>query len=194
MDEKRASRDEDARAVSACRRGDPGAYRFLVEKYQGRLYALAYGIVLERFAAEDVVQEAFIRGYRSLGTFRGESGFYTWIYRIARNLALDSLRRRRPEVSYEDARAVETPAGGERVDRNLRRKELQLKVRQALAELSPQQRDALVLREWEGLSYREIARAAGCSIGTVMSRIHYARQRVAESLREYWDGEEGRGE
>jgi len=88
---------------------------------------------------------------------------------------------------------VETPAGGERVDRNLRRKELQLKVRQALAELSPQQRDALVLREWEGLSYREIARSAGCSLGTVMSRIHYARQRVAESLREYWDGEEGRG-
>jgi len=179
---------EDLRVISACRAGDFEQYRVLVEKYQGRLYAMAYAVVLDRGTAQDVVQEALIKGFRSLKKFRGDSGFYTWIYRIARNLAIDAIRRRRPEVPYEDSREVNCASAPERPDASLKRKELQEMVREAMSQLTPQQRAVLVLREWEGLSYREMAERLNCSLGTVMSRLHYAREKLADRLRQKMGG------
>ena len=187
---------DDLELVNRCREGDIDSFRGLVEKYQQRLYLLIYGIVLDREQARDLAQEAFLKAYRSLGSFRGRSSFYTWLYRIAFNLALDAKRKRsgREMMEYDDTRhcePVQAPGGDfPRPDRILLGKELRERLLAGLESLSLPQRTAIVLREWEGRSYDEIAGIMKCSRGTVMSRLHYGREKLRKLLRPYLSGEE----
>jgi len=181
----------DEELIRRTRRGDRTAFQELVEKYQQRIYAVAYGLLGNRENALDAVQEAFIKAYKSLDSFRGRSGFYTWLYRIATNAAIDLGRKesRRGEVSFREelepdeekgeypvAPASENPADA------LMRKELGEQIEDAIQKLPPEQRTTIVLREIEGLSYREIAKVMKCSQGTVMSRLHYGRKRLQQLL------------
>jgi RNA polymerase sigma-70 factor (ECF subfamily) len=184
----------ESEIIARARDGDHEAFRLLVQRYQGRAYRLALRIMGDEDLAQDVVQEAFLKAYGSLGRFEGRSKFYTWLYRLVFNLCIDSKRRDRsaghvewseeqplepaPEAGaagYGDPR-IATPSGA------LERKELRELMAQAIEALPEDARRTLVLREVDGLSYAEIARSLGVPKGTVMSRLHYARRRVRAAL------------
>jgi RNA polymerase sigma-70 factor (ECF subfamily) len=183
----------DADVVAQARCGDHAAFRILVERYQGRAYRLALRVLRDEDEAQDAVQDAFVKAYRSLARFQGRAGFYTWLYRIVMNQCLDRKRRDRSgrqvewneEVDLEGARdpALDTP-GPSGPYRELARSELRELVGSAIATLPDDARRTLELREIDGLSYQEIAEALGVPKGTVMSRLHYARRRVRAALQE----------
>ncbi|MEM1023869.1 MAG: sigma-70 family RNA polymerase sigma factor [Myxococcota bacterium] len=172
--------------VEAARRGDRRAYGKLVDAYQRRVYALAFGIVRQPDDAWDVAQEAFVKAYRNLEAFNGESSFFTWLYRITTNLAIDHVRaRKRRRTDGLDA-APELPADASAdPDHHLGRDELARVLRAAMDQLSEKHRAIIVLREIEGLSYDEMAEVLGIRKGTVMSRLFHARQNLQEILRPY---------
>jgi RNA polymerase sigma-70 factor (ECF subfamily) len=189
-------READQALVERVQAGDKQAYGLLVAKYQRKLLRLVSRLVRDPAEAEDVVQEAFIKAYRALAGFRGDSAFYTWLYRIAINAAKNWLAangRRAPtstELDNEDAesygesdllRDVDTP------ERLLMTKQIGETVNNALAELSGELRAAISLREIDGLSYEEIAQVMDCPIGTVRSRIFRARETIAAKLRPLLD-------
>ena len=160
--------------IEAARNGDMDAFRALVELNQRRLVGLAFGIVRNREDAEDLVQEALVRAWRSLANFDGRSQFSTWLYRIVVNVCIDHLRRRRLEtLSLDEHRGASIDPRNSLAGAGLRDR-----LSRALDELSPAHRAVLTLREVEGLSYKEIAVAVGCSLGTVMSRLFHARRRM----------------
>ncbi|MCR5084943.1 MAG: RNA polymerase sigma factor RpoE [Succinivibrionaceae bacterium] len=181
---------QDAAIVRRVQRGDKDAYNLLVIKYQHRIIEVAGKFVGERSDALDIAQEAFIKAYRSIGGFRGESSFYTWLYRIAVNVAktfLESNSRRRsdldvdaPETEAQDTggalRSDETPEGV------IESEELRQVIAQALRELPDDLRQAITLREIEGMSYDDIAVIMKTPIGTVRSRIFRARQFIEERM------------
>ena len=182
--------------VQRAREGDREAFRELVERYQRKIAALAVGMLRNREDALDVVQETFTKAFQSLDRFKGDSSFYTWIYRIAVNLSIDHQRRdaKMPQVPLEPAdRSVESeqdlpafvPEGDERDDpfRLTQDAEIREQLAQAIAELTPEHRAAILLREVDGLSYEEISRVMDCPKGTVMSRLHYARRQLQVRLR-----------
>jgi len=185
-------RDQDELIASA-RRGDRGALNRLLADARPRLLAVAMRIVRDGDEAEDVVQEALLKVCRSLARFEGRSSFSTWLHRITVNAALDRLRRgssRRDRVApgaqghNDDERA---PARADLVDdetpeRELSRRETGAVVRGALERLQPIHRDVLVLREFDGESYRDLARLVRCPVGTVMSRLHHARHKLVDEL------------
>lgn len=187
-----AAEDEADRVlVQAVLDGDATAYRGLVERYQERVYTVVYGLVRNREDARDLSQEAFVRAYQNLKTFRVESSFYTWLYRIAMNTALDHLRRqkmRRHEAYEEGVATRETGSvmgdGAHRDSptRNLERKQLHARLMAALDELPEDQRQVIVLREVDGLSYKEISDVMEIPEGTVMSRLYYARRKLKSAL------------
>ncbi len=186
----------DAEAIARARAGDHDAFRVLVERYQGRAYRLALRVLRDEEQARDVVQEGFLKVYRSLDGFEGRSGFYTWLYRVVMNLCIDARRRDRSgqHVEWDDevARDAAVDAAPDAVsplrqemagpEGELERAELRAAVGRAMEALPEDARQTLVLREIEGLSYAEIARALGIPKGTVMSRLHHARRRVREAL------------
>jgi len=201
QEEKQTS---DKQLVLRAQKGDANAYRELVERYQSRAHAVAMGVVGNYQDAEDIAQEAFVKAYKSLDSFRGQSSFYTWLYRIVFNLSIDLSRKayRRSEFGTETQGAMDavvstsTNAGAYMAtiggpDERLRRTEIRVRFKQAMAELSEEHRVVIVLREIEGLSYTEISDVVGCSKGTVMSRLHHARKRLQKSLA---DIAPGRGE
>jgi len=153
--------------------------------YQRKIYSLLYGMVWNREDALELTQEVFVKAYRSIKGFRMASSFYTWLYRIAVNLALDFRRQRvaNPEIQKE----VDPPNGGG-PDASLLRKELNAQINRTLGHLPPQQRAVLLFREVEGLTYKEIAKVMGCRLGTVMSRLHYAREGMRRALAPYLKG------
>ncbi len=184
---------EDKEIVRACKKGDVQAFRLLVEKYQGRNYGVAYGILRNREDALEVSQEAFIKAYRSIRGFRGKSSFGTWLFRITTNKAIDFIRRNKKHRNLEERDwnrtlipSNEVTGRGEhtRDPRDLLvDKELRNTLELAMNQLSPKQRTVIVLREVEGLSYDEISKTLGCPKGTVMSRLHGARARLREILK-----------
>ena len=191
QDERAASREADAEMLRAVLAGDATAYRGLVEKYQGRVYSLIYGMVRNREDARDLTQEAFVKAYRSLETFRLEAGFYTWMYRIAMNLAIDFVRKRkrREVVGFDETIAQRDDDGDiaevhheEGPGRALERKQTLARIMDAMEELPEDQRQVVLLRELEGLSYKEIADVMGIPEGTVMSRLFYARKKLQKLL------------
>lgn len=180
--------------------GDQEAFRELVEKYQRRVLGVVTGMLHDREAALEVTQETFIKAYRSLGGFKGDASFYTWIYRIAVNLAIDHQRRewRRPMADSVRPGSGEEGGPAESILDRLRDEhpgadpfqatkdsELRERVRQAIDELTPDHRAVILLREVEGLSYEEISQVMQCSKGTVMSRLHYARKKLQAQLKEF---------
>jgi RNA polymerase sigma-70 factor (ECF subfamily) len=183
----------DEELVEQARRGDAEAFRTLVERYYQKVHAMTAGMVRNRDDALELTQETFVHLHRALGGFRFSAKFSTWLYRIVTNLCIDHFRRagRAPQpmplVSREeDAEPVEWPdPDAEAPDQAAYRAELQRALAWAFDHLSAPHRAVMVLREVEGLSYEEIARVTGCSIGTVMSRLHYARKRLQRLLAPY---------
>ncbi|MDJ0868965.1 MAG: sigma-70 family RNA polymerase sigma factor [Myxococcota bacterium] len=186
--------------MERARQGDHEAYRVLVERYQGRAFGLALRVLRDEEQARDAVQEAFLKAYTKLDRFEGRSSFYTWLYRLVMNLCLDWKRRDRsglfvdtPETGdLERVATSETREASESHWRGheespgaaLDRGELRRALARAIELLPDGARETLLLREVEGLSYAEIASALEIPKGTVMSRLHYARKRVQELLRE----------
>ena len=181
----------DAELVRLAREGDRGAFQELVERYQRKIYAVLLGMLHDPDAAWETSQETFLKALRSLDQFKGESSFYTWLYRIAVNLAIDYQRRegRKPLLGVTDE-VVEAQQGLQddmRRDDPFRRvtnREIGERVRAAIDQLTPEHRAVILLREVEGLSYEEISRVMECAKGTVMSRLHYARKRLQELLQD----------
>ena len=192
---------DDRQLVEQARQGDQAAFRTLVERHQRKIHALALTMLKDPDAARDVVQDAFIKAYRSLGAFEGNSGFYTWLYRIAVNLCIDRQRRAKRFAHHEfDDGIAHEDEGGFEVSphrlgfdpaRALTDREIRDRVTAALAQLSPIHRTVILLREVEGLSYKEIAEAMEVSQGTIMSRLFHARRRMQEILRPLVDDKAG---
>ena len=176
----------DERAlIQRCIAGDATAFEPLVEKYRQRVWRLAYQVLHDREEAWDVAQEAFVRAFHSLPSFRGQSAFYTWLFRITVNVATDRHRQRGaqarafgPERVSEEEWARTTPDPGGGPEQQATRKEQRERIRSALDALPPKARTIIMLSDVEGLSYREIAEVLNCPIGTVMSRLHNARKRL----------------
>ncbi len=182
---------DDRDLVAAAQRGDRDAFRTLFERYHRRAYALAYGVVRHQDDALDVVQDAFIKAHKYLDKFEGNSSFYTWLYRIVMNLAIDHLRKHRRVKPVELDESKLEDGGEESLlprilggnpGRALMDKEIRGRIDQALTELSENHRSVLVMREMEGLSYEEMAVAMDCSKGTIMSRLFHARRNMQKRL------------
>jgi RNA polymerase sigma-70 factor, ECF subfamily len=193
----------DLALVHRVQRGDKGAFDALVLKYQHKVVKLVMRYVRHPAEAEDIAQEAFIKAYRALPQFRGDSAFYTWLYRIAINTAKNAIvSRDRNPVEYDldltnseggydvqgRLKESETPEGLALTD------EIRSTVNQAIEALPEELRTAIVLRELEGLSYEEIAATMECPVGTVRSRIFRAREAIDRRLREVFEGGLGRAE
>ena len=191
-----SDRELDRQLVERAQRGDKHAFGLLVSKYQRKLSRLLSRFVKDQAEVEDVAQEAFVKAYRALPSFRGDSAFYTWLYRIGINTAknyLVAMGRRAPTVTDFDSDEAEEFDGGDQLrDINtpeslLMTKQIANTVNEAMSELPEELRAAIQLREIEGLSYEEIAAAMDCPIGTVRSRIFRAREAIAERLRPLLD-------
>ena len=190
--------DTDQQLVQRAQRGDLRAFDLLVLKYQGRIAALISRYVSDAGEVEDVTQEAFIKAYRALGKFRGDSAFYTWLYRIAANAAKNHLvaKGRRPgaDATIEDAQGFEEggllseSASPEALAMG---GELAVVVESALNALPDELKAALMLREFDGLSYDDIADILGCPVGTVRSRIFRAREAIDQRVKEQISGGSG---
>ena len=183
----------EAQLISRCQQGDQEALKEIFNQYHQKLYRIAYGVVRHREEALDIVQEVFIKLFRSIHQFKGKSRFYTYLYRMTMNTAIDHTRKMKkgPPVSMDEEDGFQlSDDADKRPDRILDHKELEAKVKWSMDQLSPDQKAVLIFREVEGLSYQEIAEATGCSIGTVMSRLHYGRKKVQELLKDYVEGGE----
>jgi RNA polymerase sigma-70 factor (ECF subfamily) len=179
---------EETEMISRCQRGDQEALKEIFDKYNKKVYRIAYGVVRQREEALDIVQEVFIKLFHSIKNFKGKSHFYTYLYRMVMNTAIDHARKTGKQIissldqegSFQPSDDLEK--GPERI---LLQKELEERVKLAMDKLPAEQRAALIFRDVEGLSYQEMAEAMGCSIGTVMSRLHYGRKRIQELLKDY---------
>jgi RNA polymerase sigma-70 factor (ECF subfamily) len=195
--------DADAPLVERVKRGDTKAFEMLVVKYQRRIERLIGRMVRDVDLVPDIAQETFIRAYRALPQFRGESAFYTWLYRIAVNTAKKALMelKRDPIVAEtarssrdddeETSRVENELTDGETPDAVLASKQIAAAVNFAIEALSEELRQAITLREIEGLSYEEIAEVMNCPIGTVRSRIFRAREAIAQRLRPLLENRSG---
>lgn len=187
--------DVDLAIVRRVQNGDKQAYNLLVSKYQHRIIKLISRFISDPMEREDVAQEAFIKAYRALGNFRGESAFYTWLYRISVNTAKNHLMKasRRPpaqDVALDDSEGGECyaiPRELNTPETSMMNDQLAAAIREAFAELPDVLREAIQLRELEGMSYDEIALVMDCPIGTVRSRIFRAREAVEKAMQPYLD-------
>ena len=175
------SKSADLELIHRSQAGDTDAFGELVTKYLTNIFNMIYGIVGNENDAWDLAQEAFLKAWRSIHRFQRRSSFYTWLYRITMNVTLDSLRRRcrRSEVELDDAIPSFLPSPGV----NCERAEIREQVYGALAQLTPEHRSVIVLKEIEDLQYSEIAEILNVSIGTVMSRLFYGRKKLQSILR-----------
>ncbi len=182
---------DERELISRCQKGDTDALKEIFDQYHRKVYRIAYGVVRQREEALDIVQEVFIKLYRSIRNFESKSKFYTYLYRMAMNTAIDHSRKIKKShlLSLDGMEGFQPSDGAEkRPDNILIHKELEERVKGALEKLPHDQKMALIFREMEGLSYEEMAETMGCSIGTVMSRLHYARKRIRELLKEETKG------
>lgn len=184
----------DAALVSRVQQGDVAAFDQLILKYRERLFSIIYNLTSNREDAADLTQESFIKAFSSINRFKGKSSFFTWLYRIAVNATLSHLKKNRmrrffsfenlaEEVSSSDI--VELLAERTKSDKSTLIRELQEKLNEAMQKLSPKHRTVVVLFEIEGLSHQEIAEIMKCSVGTVRSRLHYAKQQLQAFLQDY---------
>jgi RNA polymerase sigma-70 factor (ECF subfamily) len=184
------SSTDDRALVQAAQRGDMAAFEELVARHRDKIYARAYSMMRNEEEAIDLSQEAWVKGWQRLAQFQGESSFGTWMTRIVINLCLDQLRKQKRQRT-ESIEAMDEESGG--VERQmpvitsnptagLERGELRQRIDRALGQLSYEHRTVLVLHEFEEMEYKEIAKTMGCSIGTVMSRLFYARRKLAVLL------------
>jgi len=181
---------DEAELIERATKGDTDAFSLLVERYQRRVVGVAFAVVHNQDDALELAQETFVRAYQNLARFESRSSFSTWLYRIAANLSIDFRRHegRHPVVRGEDAenelRKIPSASGDSY--KAAARSELGSRLTAALNELTPEHRAVILLREVDGLSYDEISETLQCPRGTVMSRLHYARNRLREILKD-WD-------
>jgi RNA polymerase sigma-70 factor (ECF subfamily) len=176
------SRKTELELITQAQRGDRRAFGELVRCHRKGVINVVYRMCGDSNLAEDAAQEAFIRAWKHLPNYRPRSPFRNWVYRIATNAALDALRRERATVDADDLPLASSEAGPEA---SLEAEEKSTRVKQAVLALPEASRAAVILREYEGLSYKEIADTLGIPIGTVMSRLNYARKRLREALMPY---------
>jgi len=178
---KASEQFEDLQLIHRSQAGDTEAFGELVTKYSTKIFTMVYCIVGNENDAWDLAQEGFLKAWRSIHRFEARSSFYTWLYSITMNLTIDSLRRkgRRQEVELDDAIPSFLP--GPRL--NCERAEIREQVNAALAQLSPEHRVVVVLKELEDMQYREIAEVLNVSMGTVMSRLFYGRKKLQSILK-----------
>ena len=200
---RRREAEEDRELISRAQGGDPSAFRLLVERHQRRAFSIALGLVRDEQDAREVVQEAFLRVHKGLATFEGGSSFFTWLYRIVTNLAIDLVRKpgRRDAELADDHALSDDDASGDlalvsRIDGSdpldvVRRREIAGRIHAALEALPPYHRGVILMREVEGMSYEEMAEAMGVSKGTIMSRLFHARQKLQRALADCYAEEGG---
>jgi RNA polymerase sigma-70 factor, ECF subfamily len=180
--------ERDRELIQRAQRGDDPAFAELVERHQRRAYSIAYGLVRDEQDASEIVQEAFLRVYRGLDAFNGAASFFTWLYRIVKNLSIDLMRRPSwqrelaGELAGEQVDALFLARLGGNPEDTLHRRELAQAVGAAIEALPSYHRDVIVMREVEGMSYEEMAAAAGVSKGTIMSRLFHARKKLQRTL------------
>jgi len=190
-------KETDKQLVARVKKGDKRAFDLLVLKYQYKVHAIVGRYIKDFDEVNDVTQEAFIKAYRAMAKFRGDSQFYTWLYRIAVNTAKNYLvsRNRRPPASDVDVADAEYYSGSDSLkdvgspEQLMYRDELEQVVDTAIKKLPEDLRTAVTLREFEGLSYEEIAEVMGCPVGTVRSRIFRARESIDQQVRALTDGQ-----
>jgi RNA polymerase sigma-70 factor, ECF subfamily len=178
---KASEQSEDLELIHRSQAGDTEAFGEIVTKYRGKIYTLPYGMVRNENDAWDLAQDGFLRAWRLIHKFEGRSSFYTWLYSLTVNLAIESLRRKRrcAEVELDDAIPCSLPSPRA----NYRRTEIRQHINAALSQLSPEHRVVIVLKEIEGLQYQQIAKTLNLSIGTVMSRLFNGRKKLQSLLR-----------
>ena len=182
---KASQQFQDAELVRRSQAGDTEAFGELVTKYRTKIFTMVYGMVRNEHDAWDLAQEAFVRAWHSIHRFEGRSSFYTWLYSLTVNLAIDSLRRkgRCVEVELDDAIPCSLPSPRA----NYQRTEIRQHINAALAQLSAEHRAVIVLKEIEDLQYQEIAEILNLSIGTVMSRLFYGRKKLQSLLKPFYN-------
>jgi RNA polymerase sigma-70 factor (ECF subfamily) len=184
--------EEDRALIAQAQTGDRQAFRKLVERHQRRAFAIAVGLVRDENDARELVQDAFLRVYRNLGSFQGTSSFFTWLYRIITNLSIDLIRKPGRQVGDLDAHDIDESQeadfplvsrvdGADPVD-VVRRREIAGRLQHALDQLPEYHRGVILMREVEGMSYEEMAEAMSVSKGTIMSRLFHARQKLQRAL------------
>jgi RNA polymerase sigma-70 factor, ECF subfamily len=196
---------DDLTLVKRVRGGDQRAFKLLVERYQRKVYAVALGMLKDKEEARDVSQEAFVKVYKYLDHFKGDSSFYTWLYRITINICIDVVRRKGTaggdmevfdESIASDLAQARIGALGSRLGTNPQksalRRELAEKIQEALAAVPEKHRAILLLREIEGMSYEDLSRTLDIPKGTVMSRLFHARAKVQKILSEYLELDDAR--
>lgn len=193
--------EEDRELITKAQAGDRQAFQSLVERHQRRAFAIALSLVRDENDARELVQDAFLRVYKNLGSFQGTSSFFTWLYRIITNLSIDLIRKPGRQVaelddSRTDIEDVDFPflsrIDGADPGDVVRRKEIAERLKTALEALPPYHRGVIVMREIEGLSYEEMAKAMDVSKGTIMSRLFHARQKLQRALHDTYVEQLGR--
>jgi len=188
---------DDIALVRRCQKGDALAFEQLVIKYRSKVFSMIYGMVQNEQDAWDLAQEGFVKAWRSIHRFKGQASFYTWLYRIVTNVAIDSLRRKsfKKTAEFDDEIAATQVEPGSKTmpqpdpmpHQGLEREEIRHRIEHAITKLSPEHRAVIVMKEIEELQYNEIAEALGCSIGTVMSRLFYARKKLQTLLKDVYE-------
>jgi RNA polymerase sigma-70 factor (ECF subfamily) len=176
---------DDLELVALCQRGDTAAFNTLVTRYRNRAYSIMYHLVRNEQDAWDLSQEGFLKAWRSIGRFRAQSSFYTWFYRILMNVGIDWLRRKQVQTEHEFDETLGLKNAEPLVQ--MADQEIRQRIDEALLRLSAEHRAVIVLREIDGLDYQEIAGLTGCSLGTVMSRLFYARKKLQTLLRDVYE-------
>jgi RNA polymerase sigma-70 factor (ECF subfamily) len=188
---------DDNVLVERCQAGDYEAFDELVTRYRGKAYAMIYNMVRNEQDAWDLAQDGFLKAWKSIGKFQRKSAFFTWLYRIMMNVAIDWVRKKHVTGGTEfddeiglsniEPASATTPKGVDLPHRTMERREIRKRIDEAIKKLSPDHRQVIVLREFEGLEYHEIAETIGCEIGTVMSRLFYARRKLQTLLKDVYE-------
>ncbi len=186
-----SERERDAELVKRCQSGDYAAFDELINLYRGKVYAMIYNMIRNDADAWDLSQDVFIKAWKALPNFEGRSAFFTWLYRIAHNVTYDWTRKKKISSSGEfedymidqaDPGGIANPKATDSPDASLQREEVRNRITRAIDSLSIDHKEVILLKEVEGMSYQEIADSIGCSTGTVMSRLFYARKKLKEIL------------
>ena len=187
----------DLELVARAQAGDTHAFNDLVIRYRSRAFAMTYNMVRNEQDAWDLAQDGFLKAWKSIGRFRGQSSFYTWLYRILMNVSIDWLRKKHIQggTEFDDQiglrniapGATTAPRGELEPAEKISDGEIRTRIDAAIERLSPEHRTVIVMREIDGLEYSEIAEQVGCSIGTVMSRLFYARKKLQAMLRDVYE-------
>lgn len=188
----------DVDLVQRCQNGDTEAFDQLVGRYRLRVFGMIYNMVHSEQDAWDLAQDSFLKAWKSIGRFRGQSSFYTWIYRIVMNVTIDWLRKKQVKgtgAEFDDAIELKeidpasrtVPKATSLPHQQMQHQEIRARIDAAIAQLSPEHRAVILMKEMEDMQYHEIAETLGCSIGTVMSRLFYARKKLQNLLRDLYE-------